>query len=66
MFASFELPQRNFREGDVKSALLRDSALSVTSNVQWREAMLYNYGAVTLPEGRIAAAQYRRLWGDHE
>lgn len=64
MFASFELPQRNFREGDVKSALLQDSALSVTSNVQWREAMLYNYGAVTLPEGRVAAAQYRRLWGD--
>ena len=71
LFASFELPlkentqQKNNTDGDVYVALLQDSALSVTSSVQWREAMLYNYGAVTLPEGRVAAAHYRRLWGEN-
>jgi len=68
LFASFELPNNNQRhdhEDDVEGALLQDSTLSITSSVQWREAMLYNYGAVTLPEGRVAAAHYRRLWGDH-
>lgn len=69
LFASFELPLNNDHhsngaDNDVDVALLQDSALSVTSSVQWREAILYNHGAVTLPEGTVAAAHYRRLWGE--
>jgi len=62
LFASFEIPSNNSHsdaEDDVNAALLQDSALSVTSSVQWREAMLYNYGAVTLPEGRFGVVHYR-------
>ena len=61
LFASFELPLNNNHH---QSNDLQDSALSVTSSVQWREAMLYNHGAVTLPEGTVASAHYRRLWGE--
>jgi hypothetical protein len=43
---------------------LEDSALSVTTAWQWREAILHNQGLVTLPEGESAAAEFDRLfWG---
>jgi hypothetical protein len=42
--------------------LLRDSALPTTSRLQWREALLYNYGSVTLPEGEAARAEFDRIF----
>lgn len=41
---------------------LEDSALSVTTHSQWREALLYNHGAVSLPEGEGATAEFDRVW----
>ena len=32
----------------------------VTNERQWREAMLYNYGAMVLPEGRNAMEHFTR------
>lgn len=43
-------------------SLLDDSVLSVTNRWQWREALLYNYGAITLPEGEGAEAEFDRVW----
>ena len=41
---------------------LDDSDLTVTTAWQWREALLYNYGAVWLPEGEGATAEFDRVW----
>lgn len=38
--------------------VLEDSALSVTTAWQWREAILHNQGFRTLPEGEDAAARF--------
>lgn len=35
---------------------------SVSTRRQWREALLYNYGAVSLPEGEDARAEFDRVW----
>ena len=45
--------------------LLRDSALPITSRQQWREALLYNYGSVTLPEGEAARAEFDRIFASY-
>lgn len=42
--------------------LLGDNALLITSRYQWREALLYNYGSVTLPEGEAACAEFDRTF----
>ena len=42
--------------------VLEDSALSVTTLSQWREALLYNAGAVSLPEDEGATAEFDRVW----
>ena len=47
-----------------RSALADDSALIITNEVQWREALLYNFGSVLLPEGNDAADEFDRTWGE--
>jgi hypothetical protein len=42
--------------------LLEDHALPTTSRRQWREALLYNYGAVALPEGEAARDEFNRIF----
>lgn len=41
--------------------LADDSNLQVTNELQWREALLYNFGAVSLPEGEQAGADFDRM-----
>lgn len=50
--------------GDKQSLLVDDSALVITNEVQWREALLYNFGVATLPEGDDAAETFDRTWGE--
>jgi len=38
-------------ENQRQSQLLDDRSLTVTSELHWREALMYNFGARTLPEG---------------
>ena len=44
------------------ATLLEDDALPTTNRSQWREALLYNYGAVSLPEGPTATAEFDRIF----
>jgi hypothetical protein len=46
----------------IDSSLLEDAALPTTNRRQWREALLYNYGATTLPEGEGATAEFDRIF----
>jgi F-box-like len=39
-----------------------DSTFSMSTRSQWREALLYNYGAISLPEGEHASAEFDRVW----
>jgi hypothetical protein len=39
-----------------------DSTFSMSTKCQWREALLYNYGAISLPEGENATAEFDRVW----
>jgi hypothetical protein len=39
-----------------------DSTFSMSTRSQWREALLYNYGAISLPEGEHATAEFDRVW----
>jgi len=48
-------------EGDQVTASA-DSTFSMSTRRQWREALLYNYGAVSLPEGEHASAEFDRVW----
>ena len=41
---------------------LEDANLSVTTAWEWREALLYNHGMITLPEGDSATAEFDRVW----
>lgn len=49
---------------DKQSLLVDDSALVITNEVQWREALLHNFGVATLPEGDDAADIFDRTWGE--
>lgn len=42
--------------------LLADRALPTTSRFQWREALLYNYGSILLPEGESAREEFDRIF----
>ena len=44
------------------ASLLDDSSLTITNRQQWREALLYNYGAVSLPEGDNAVSEFDRIF----
>jgi hypothetical protein len=47
-----EEPARKLqRTSEVESNLFEDDSLSVTNDWQWREALLYNLGASSLPDG---------------
>lgn len=39
-----------------------DAKFTISTQCQWREALLYNYGAITLPEGEHATAEFDRVW----
>jgi hypothetical protein len=39
-----------------------DSSYFISTTLQWREALLYNYGAVTLPEGDNAKETFDEIW----
>lgn len=39
-----------------------DSTFSMSTKSQWREALLYNYGAISLPEGENASEEFDRVW----
>jgi hypothetical protein len=43
--------------------LADDSTFIITNEVQWREALLYNFGAAVLPEGDTAAEDFDRMFG---
>jgi hypothetical protein len=45
-----EDPPRKRRMMESEADVLADSSLTVTNNWQWREALLYNLGASTLPD----------------
>ena len=45
-----------------RPAFFDESHWIVTNRLQWREALLYNYGAVSLPEGEGAEAEFDRFW----
>jgi hypothetical protein len=47
---------------DTSSLLLEDQALPTTSRRQWREALMYNYGAMSLPEGEAARNEFDRIF----
>ena len=75
VYASFELPNRLPQDGRMSDSLddrrareyellADDSKLHVNNEVQWREALLYNLGATTLPEGERDTDEFFRLFGD--
>jgi hypothetical protein len=39
-----------------------DASFSMSTRSQWREALLYNYGAAVLPEGEHATVEFDRVW----
>ena len=45
-----------------KRDLLEDESLSVTRQWQWREALLFNMGATTLPQGPNATQLFEQTW----
>jgi hypothetical protein len=49
-------------ETAIDASLLEDAALPTTNRRQWREALLYNYGATMLPEGESATAEFDRIF----
>ena len=53
---------RNVRRRLDPSLGVEESAMTVTGVSQWREALLYNIGAVTLPEGNNALNQFDTAW----
>jgi hypothetical protein len=55
--ASF--PQRPTAPAD-----MQDESMSLTNEIQWREAFLYNVGARVLPEGDEATDEFDRFWRD--
>ena len=48
---------RNYR------LLADDSKFIISNQVQWREALLYNFGATVLPEGDSATEDFDRMFG---
>ena len=45
------------------STLNDDSIFTITNEVQWREALLYNFGASVLPDGDGATEDFDRMFG---
>lgn len=55
VFANFDLPKKG-------EPTLQDEHLSLTNEVQWREAFLYNIGNRILPEGEEATEVFDNAW----
>jgi hypothetical protein len=45
-----------------RAAEMQDESMTLTNEVQWREAFLYNVGARILPEGDAAIDEFDRFW----
>lgn len=45
-----------------EAALMDDASLTITNEIQWREAFLYNVGARVLPEGDDATDEFDRAF----
>jgi hypothetical protein len=43
---------------------MQDETMTLTNEIQWREAFLYNVGARVLPEGDEATDEFDRFWRD--
>lgn len=56
--AGEDMPNNN----NNNNRLLQDDTLTLTNEIQWREAFLYNVGARVLPEGDQAADEFDRAW----
>jgi hypothetical protein len=54
---------QHHHQDDPDQALRDDSAMVVTNAVQWREALLYNFGARVLPEGDDDLEEFEQTWG---
>jgi hypothetical protein len=39
-----------------------EESFNITISLQWREAFLYNLGAVTMPEGEGALEEFERIY----
>ena len=50
-------------EENVDRLLIDEESFSITSNLQWREAFLYNFGSRVLPEGDEAVTEFERTYG---
>ena len=53
------------RERNVRRRInlfVEESSMYITGYSQWREALLYNTGAVTLPEGNAAIDEFSSAW----
>ena len=49
---------------DVAVSLFNDDSIfTITNEVQWREALLYNFGAGNLPDGESATDDFDRMFG---
>jgi len=57
-----EETSRNVRRRLNPNLIVEESAMTVTGVSQWREALLYKFGAVTLPEGSNALNQFDATW----
>lgn len=54
-------PEEETRDSIVER-LLADESLPTSDTRQWREALLYNLGSATLPEGERAVAEFDRMF----
>lgn len=53
----------NMMDDENEVTLADDSTFIISNEVQWREALLYNFGATVLPEGASATEDFDRMFG---
>lgn len=70
VYTSFDMPKRAPPKPEdsllvkrIYSVLCEDANFLITNEVQWREALLYNFGATVLPEGDTATEDFVRMFG---
>jgi hypothetical protein len=56
-------PETDEEDNLLVSPLNDDSIFTITNEVQWREALLYNFGASVLPDGAGATEDFDRMFG---
>jgi hypothetical protein len=55
-------PRSNGKKRIDLSSLIDDSTMPITSDLQWREALLYNLGATTFPDGINSIESFTAAW----